>query len=39
MQSLVSLGGGLVESMTLSLGDLKLERGGLAGTVGTLFEM
>jgi hypothetical protein len=32
----VDLGNGLVEGLALSLGDLELESGGLAGTVGTL---
>lgn len=36
MQSLVSLGGSLVESLALGLGDRELESGGLAGAVGTL---
>ncbi len=33
---MVDLGNGLVEGFALSLGELELESGGLAGTVGTL---
>lgn len=36
MQSLVSLGGSLVESLALGLGERELESGGLAGAVDTL---
>ena len=36
MQSLVGLGNGLVEGLTLDLGNLELKSGGLAGAVGTL---
>lgn len=32
----VDLSDGLIEGLTLSLGDLDLESGGLAGAVGTL---
>lgn len=38
MQSLSSLGNGLVESLALSLGKLQLESGRLTGAIGTLQE-
>lgn len=39
MQSLASLGGGLVEGLALRLGNLEFESGGLAGPVGTLWGL
>lgn len=38
MQSLSTLGCGLIEGLALSFGNLQLKSGGLAGTVGTLQE-